>query len=135
MWKLQPSWKKSPPFYQQLCLNVEVLSYSPFWELGWRFNWSPPTAERGRVVGWCTLFNYHSLLWNHPTELWSNMLETLEIQRNSRGHEIVNETHSTCPAWMFLGSDNEGLQDHLALAHLWDLNRESFKSVCYLLSY
>ena len=30
---------------------------------------------------------------------------------------------------------NEGLQAHPALAHRWDLNWESFKSVCYLLSY
>ena len=132
MWKLQPSWKKSPPFYP---LNVEVLSYSPFWELGWRFNHPLSAAERVRVVEWCTLFNYHSFLWNHPTELWWNMLEILEIQRKNRGYEIVNGTHSTCPAWRLLESNNDGLQVHPVLAYSWDLNCEFFKSVCYLLSY
>ena len=93
-------WKKSPIFSQQ----PPSRSYQA------------PILENlvgGSILQQKRGANYvksHSLLWNHPTEPWYNMLETLEIQRENRWYEIVSKTHSTCPTWRLSGASQWGSQ-------------------------
>ena len=97
-----PSKKSHPLFPSNPRRKVEVLSSSRSWKFGWKLN---PPAEMGAHY-----VNQHSFLWNHPTEPWYNMLETLEIQRENRWYEIVSKTHSTCLTWRLSGASQWGSQ-------------------------
>ena len=63
------------------------------------------------------------------------MLETLELQKKIRDMELSAKHTLHVQPEGYQEPHNEGLQAHPALGHRWDLNWESFKSVCYLLSY
>ena len=48
------TWKKSPPFFQEPPLKVEILSSPLFWKFGQRLK--TPSEERGCTLWWYWLF-------------------------------------------------------------------------------
>ena len=60
------------------------------------------------------------------------MVETLEIQKKIGDMKLSAKRILHVQLEGYQEPHNEGPQTHPALAHLWDFNWESFKSVCNL---